>query len=255
MRSVDNFGKLGEPPSHPELLDWLATSLVADGWSLKKLHKRIMLSRTYQMSTAWNEQAARHRSRKPSALCDAATAGWKPRCCATRCWPRAVSSTRPCGGTTIATTPFENLTATGTALKPELYQSTRRSVYLPVLRSAVYDLFQAYDFPDPAVPNGDRATTTVAGQALFMMNGSDRGTGLRPPGRSDPERCEPRRPGPHGRAVPAHLRSARGSARNARNGRAFLDQYQAARSLAGERRERRRRLAWKGSVQGFAVFQ
>ena len=41
-----------------------------------------------------------------------------------------------------------------------------------MLRSAVYDLFQAYDFPDPAVPNGDRATTTVAAQALFMMNGS-----------------------------------------------------------------------------------
>ena len=59
VRSVDNFGKLGELPSHPELLDWLATRFIADGWSLKSLHKRIMLSQAYQMSTAWNEQAAR----------------------------------------------------------------------------------------------------------------------------------------------------------------------------------------------------
>jgi hypothetical protein len=51
------------------------------------------------------------------------------------------------------------------------YESQRRSLYLPVVRSALYEVFQAFDFADPSVPNGDRATTTVAPQALFMMNG------------------------------------------------------------------------------------
>ena len=75
------------------------------------------------------------------------------------------------GEAILSTGPFQNLTATGVASKAELYQTDRRSVYLPVLRSAVFDQFQAFDFPDPAVANGDRMRTTVASQALFMMNG------------------------------------------------------------------------------------
>jgi hypothetical protein len=50
------------------------------------------------------------------------------------------------------------------------YDSRRRSLYLPVIRNNTYDVFQLFDFPDPAVPNGDRATTTVAPQALFLLN-------------------------------------------------------------------------------------
>ena len=244
VRSVDNFGKLGEPPSHPELLDWLATSLVADGWSLKRLHKRIMLSQVYQMSTAWNEQAARvdpenrllwrmpRRRMEAEVLRDAllATSG---------------QLDTSMGGTLIATTPFENLTATGTALKPQLYESSRRSVYLPVLRSAVYDFFQAYDFPDPAVPNGDRATTTVAGQALFMMNGQvvesvcDRLAELvlNDRSRTDQDRLQELCRRILGRSATAAERA---------EWAAFLDLYQAADSLAGEGRERRTHLAWKG---------
>ncbi len=244
VRSVDNFGKLGELPSHPELLDLLATSLIADGWSLKKLHKRIMLSQIYQMSTASNEQAARidpenrliwrmpPRRMEAEVLRDSllATGG-------------QLDTTM--GGTLIATTPFENLTATGTALKPELYQSSRRSVYLPVLRSAVYDFFQAYDFPDPAVPNGDRATTTVAGQALFMMNGQvvesvcDRLAEviLNDASRTDRDRLQEACRRVFGRpATPEECAEWT----------TFLDRYQAAPSLAGEGRERRTKLAWMG---------
>jgi hypothetical protein len=50
------------------------------------------------------------------------------------------------------------------------YESRRRSLYLPVIRNNLYDVFQLFDYPDPAVPNGDRATTTVAPQALFLLN-------------------------------------------------------------------------------------
>ena len=70
------------------------------------------------------------------------------------------------GGTLLGTDAVSgSVRRRGVARNPALYQSARRSVYLPVLRSALYDVFQAFDFPDPAVPNGDRATTTVASQA------------------------------------------------------------------------------------------
>ena len=50
------------------------------------------------------------------------------------------------------------------------YDLPRRSVYLPVVRSSMYEMFQAFDLPDPSTPNGDRNSTVVAPQALFMMN-------------------------------------------------------------------------------------
>ena len=58
VRSPDNFGSLGERPTHPELLDWLSRRFIEEGWSLKKLHRLIMLSATYQMSTATNDAAS-----------------------------------------------------------------------------------------------------------------------------------------------------------------------------------------------------
>ena len=131
-----------------------------------------MLSRTYQMSTRL-ERAAPPRS-IPRIACFGAcpAAGWTPRSCATRSWPSSGQLDTDDGRDAAARpSPFQDLSATGVARKPTLYQSTRRSVYLPVLRGALYDMFQAFDFPDPAVSNGDRATTTVASQALFMMNG------------------------------------------------------------------------------------
>ena len=58
VRTPDNFGKLGDRPTHPELLDWLAARFVADGWSLKKFHKLILTSATYQQSTASDPKAS-----------------------------------------------------------------------------------------------------------------------------------------------------------------------------------------------------
>jgi hypothetical protein len=244
FRSVDNVGKLGELPSHPELLDWLATELVNDGWSLKRLHKRMLLSSTYSMSTAWNEKAAqadpenrmlwrmRRRRMEAEELRDSllAVSG-------------QLESTM--GGTQLVSTPFENLSVSGLARSPTLYQSNRRSLYLPVLRSALYEAFQAFDFPDPAVLNGDRATTTVASQALFMMNGKIVNQAavrladglLRDTRIDDRERLQRACVRVFGRpAEPGEL-AEWGS---------FLDRYQAAASLAGESAERRRSLAWQG---------
>jgi len=244
VRSVDNFGKLGELPSHPELLDWLATRFVADGWSLKTLHKRILLSQVYQMSTAWNEQAARidpenrllwrwsRRRMEAEVLRDALL---------------AVSGQldTAMGGTLLVSTPFQNLSESGAARNPALYQSMRRSIYLPVLRSAVYDLFQAFDFPDPAVLNGDRATTTVAAQALFMMNGqlmnraAERLAEILLSGadHGDRDRLERACRRIFGRPAAAEEFSEWES---------YLERYQSAAASTGERPERCRRLAWQG---------
>jgi len=169
VASVDNFGRLGQLPSHPELLDWLACRFVDDGWSLKKLHRRIMLTQTYQMSTQWNERAAqldpenRLLWRMPRRRIDVEEL---------RDSILAVSGRLDLtmGGTLLRTDPFEDLSADGRSRRPSNYESTRRSVYLPVLRGALYDVFRSFDFPDPAVSSGDRPTTTVPAQALFMMN-------------------------------------------------------------------------------------
>ena len=56
--TTDNFGLMGEQPTHPELLDWLTLAFVRDNWSLKKLHRQIMLSATYQMSSEYNAESA-----------------------------------------------------------------------------------------------------------------------------------------------------------------------------------------------------
>lgn len=169
VRSPDNFGTLGERPTHPELLDWLARRFVEQGWSLKALHRLIMLSSTYQMSTTANERAAQldpenrlwwrvnRRRLEAEALRDGLLA---------TCGELDLTM----GGSLLPTKNHEYVTGTGSNLPPNLYSSRRRSVYLPVVRSALYDVFQAFDFADPSVMSGRRDTTTVAPQALFMMN-------------------------------------------------------------------------------------
>ena len=82
--------------------------------------------------------------------------GWKPRRCATRCWPSAASSIATIGGSLLKVKNrgyfFDHTSKDLTD-----YTSRRRSLYLPVIRNNVYDVFQLLDFPDPAIPSGDRA--------------------------------------------------------------------------------------------------
>ncbi len=169
VASVDNFGALGDLPSHPELLDYLATVFVKeDHWSLKKFQKRLMLTNAYQMSGKYDKRAAaidgddRLLWRFPRQRLEAE---------AIRDSILFVSGTldRTMGGTTINLKPRSYVTSTANA-DPVKYDTLRRAVYLPVIRSAVYDLYTAFDFGDPTVMNGDRSSTTVAPQALFMLN-------------------------------------------------------------------------------------
>lgn len=169
VRTPDNFGRLGLPPTNPQLLDWLAAELIRHGWSLKWLHRQLVLSATYAQSSSWNETSAQ---RDPENHL-----WWRyPRQRLTAEQLRdsllIVSDgleTRM-GGQLMPTANREYVTGTGSL--EGTYDFPRRSVYLPILRSAVYNVFQAFDFGDPSVVQGQRAVTTVAPQALFAMNGT-----------------------------------------------------------------------------------
>jgi hypothetical protein len=168
VRTPDNFGRLGERPTHPQLLDWLATQFVESGWSIKSMHRLIMLSSTYQLSSDGSSRAAeidpenRWYGRMNRRRLDAE---------AIRDAILAVSGQLDgrMRGTHLETPNRKYVTSTAN-VNPVVYESLRRSIYLPIVRSALYEVFQAFDFPDPAVPNGRRQSTTVAPQALFMMN-------------------------------------------------------------------------------------
>ena len=168
--SVDNFGRLGEPPTNLPLLDWLALRFVERNWSIKQMHRMIMLSNTYQMSTAYDGHAAE--------IDPENTLLWRMN--------RTRLEAEEIRDAIMAVSGDLDLTAGGSILKYKDrqyvsdtekrggidYDRNRRAVYIPVVRSSMYEVFQAFDMPDPATSNGDRNATVVAPQALFMMNGS-----------------------------------------------------------------------------------
>ncbi len=168
--STDNFGVLGERPSHPELLDWLARRFIAEGWSVKAMHRLIMSSAAYQRATKPASETRRSvvdsenrlLSHFPIRRLEAEEV---------RDSVLFVAGTldRTMGGKTI---PVKNreFFFNHTSKDATTYDSPRRALYLPVVRNNVYDLFEQFDFPDPAVPNGNRNATVVAPQALLMMN-------------------------------------------------------------------------------------
>lgn len=167
--SVDNFGLLGQPPTHPDLLDWLTQRFVESGGSLKTLHRMMMLSRTYQMSTQFDEASSaadpdnellwRFRRRRLTAeeMRDSIIA-------------MGTGLDTTMGGSLLKVENRKYVTGTGGGGITDEFTNHRRSVFLPVVRSSVYDVLQAFDFPDPAVAAGKRQTSTVAPQALMLMN-------------------------------------------------------------------------------------
>jgi hypothetical protein len=168
VRSPDNFGRLGERPSHPELLDYLAIEFVKSGWSVKQLHRLILKSAAYKMSTQYDAEKFRadpdNRAywRFNRRRLDAEEQ---------RDGMLAVSGIldRSPGGTLLTTNNRSYVNNTG-GKGFDNFMVPRRTVYLPIIRSGVYDVLQANDFPDPSTPAGMRQQTTVPAQALFQLN-------------------------------------------------------------------------------------
>ncbi len=170
VRTTENFGVLGDRPSHPELLDWLARRFIASGWSSKEMHRLILASSVYQMASRHDAPELAAEIDPENRLC------WKFR--AERLQPEAIRDSilvlagqldESIGGKSV---PLRNrqFVFNHTSVDHTKYDSLRRAMYLPVIRNNVYPFFAQYDFPDPTMPTGDRATTVVAPQALWMMN-------------------------------------------------------------------------------------
>jgi hypothetical protein len=161
VSTVDNFGSTGARPTHPMLLDHLARSLMDEGWSIKKLVRQIVLSRVYRLSSRvdvdnhsvdpgnlmlWrmNRKRLRAEDIRDTLLFVAG------------------SLDRRQGGPSIKD---------GT--KSEYgyqFNQTRRSVYVPVFRNTLPEIFEVFDFADPNIQQGQRTASTIASQALLMMN-------------------------------------------------------------------------------------
>ncbi len=176
VRTPSNFGKMGESPSHPELLDYLASQFVAKGWSMKAMHRLMMNSQLYQMSSNDNmadlkaDPENRFFWRMPRERVEAEVL---------RDEILAVSGTldRTIGGPSIfpyiAPDIFQGSSHRTWAGKPDDDPSTfRRSLYVDLKRSIRYPLFEAYDQPNLINTCDRRNRSTIAPQALLLMNNS-----------------------------------------------------------------------------------
>jgi hypothetical protein len=168
VRTPSNWGLLGEKPTHPELLDYLAARFIEDGWSVKKLHRRIMLSAAYQMSSDISAEAAEqdpgnrllsHFSRRRLDVEEV------------RDSMLALDGTvdLTMGGTLQRGTGTDGENSAG-RLSIDPATSKRRTVYLPLRRSNLPSLLNLFDFGDATTTCEGRALTNTAPQALFMMN-------------------------------------------------------------------------------------
>lgn len=169
-RTTENFGVLGDRPSHPELLDWLAHWFMESGWSTKDLNRLILGSNTYRMSVLHPQESVAKKVDPDNRLL------WKFRM--QRLEPEQIRDSilaisgrleRTMAGKTV---PLRNrqFVFNHTSVDHTRYDSLRRAVYLPVIRNNLYTMFEQFDFPDPTMPTGNRSETVVAPQALLLMN-------------------------------------------------------------------------------------
>ncbi len=169
VRTVDNFGHLGETPSHPELLDTLAVEFVENGWSIKQLIRRIVLSRTYGMSTKFhadfaetdpdnrllwraNRKRLQAESIRDAMLFVSGELDLSPNEAPMKDYKYLVVDNGSQGSSGSSNV------------------SLRRSMYLPIIRNQLPTFLTTFDFADPDVVVGKRSLTNVPAQALYMLN-------------------------------------------------------------------------------------
>ena len=162
VRTVDNFGTTGEPPSHPELLDHLAVRFVEDGWSVKMLVRSIVLSRTYRQSAIRFPHSAITEDPENRLFGRADRRRLEAECIRDAMLAVSGKLSGERGGPTYPPT-----LAADYGYRAD---DTRRSVYLPAFRNSMPDLLAAFDAADPSLVTGRRDTSTVAPQALVLLN-------------------------------------------------------------------------------------
>jgi len=175
VKSPNNFGLMGDPPTHPELLDWLAAELVATGWRLKSLHKTILMSRAYRASSqaipgalaqdplndaCWRFDMRRLAAEELRDSIHVASGAFNSKMFGPSVYPdmpQAVLATQSRPGEGWGRSPLE--------------EQARRSIYIHTKRSLLTPLLADYDLADPDASCPVRFTTTQPTQALGMMNG------------------------------------------------------------------------------------
>ena len=168
--TVDNFGAMGEKPSHPELLDWLAIRFGDNGWSVKKMLREMVLSRTYQLAT---QHAPQNFAADPdnTLFWRMSTRGLDAE--SLRDAMLSISGTLdfyPPAGSPISRVTGEGREAIFRYIQATQQPSQYRSVYLPLMRDVVPEALALFDFANPALVTGDRETTNVPSQSLYLMN-------------------------------------------------------------------------------------
>jgi hypothetical protein len=168
VATSSNFGARGEPPSHPELLDWLSTRLVASGWSIKALHREIVLSHTYQLSSEFDSRNA--------AIDPEDRLLWnfpRRRLDAESIRDAMLGVSGLLDERTPAGHPFPPIDrwhwTQHDPFKAE-YPTNRRSVYLMTQRLVKHPFLAIFDGPDANTSTEARSRSTVPTQALFLLN-------------------------------------------------------------------------------------
>ena len=170
--SPSDFGVMGGRPSHPELLDWLASDFVQSGWDMKRMHKQIVMSATYRQSSESNEASAKEDPRNKMM--------WR--------FPRERLEGEVIRDAALSVSGLLNESVGGPSVYPELpagagkprggwkvsesaAERNRRSIYIFVRRNARYPMLEAFDMPDTHESCGRRNHTITAPQAMSLLNG------------------------------------------------------------------------------------
>ncbi|MBL9117192.1 MAG: PSD1 domain-containing protein [Verrucomicrobiaceae bacterium] len=163
--TTDNFGTLGEKPDHPQLLDWLARWFIENEWSVKALHRLILTSQVWQQSSGQSPQSDPENKLLSHFPIRRLTAEE----IRDSMLEAAGILDRTIGGKTIPQRNRE-FVFNHTSKDHTTYESMRRALYLPIIRNHLYDILEQFDYPDPTTPTGSRNSTTVAPQALILLN-------------------------------------------------------------------------------------
>ena len=178
VRSNDNFGTTGDKPTHPELLDYLAEKFVASGWSVKKIVREIVLSRTYQEAVAESAAGAKadpqnrllwrsnRRRLQVEAIRDAILAN--SGILELNGSPGEIAGAPEIADGAGAKPALPG--ATTTPAKVERKNPPVRTVYLPLRREAIDEMLEIFDFADTNLVVGNRNTSNLPTQSLFLMN-------------------------------------------------------------------------------------
>ncbi|MBT6450660.1 MAG: DUF1553 domain-containing protein, partial [Verrucomicrobiales bacterium] len=162
VNTPSDFGLRSELPSHPELLDWLATDFIKSGWSLKHLHRQIMTSATWQMVSTHPGEMTNDQGPNPKLIDADNRLLWK--------FNRRRLGFEAMRDALVAVTGQLDKKMGGPPVNVLAGFNGRRSIYGRINRMDLAPVLRAFDFPDPSITCARRESTTVSPQALYLMN-------------------------------------------------------------------------------------